>query len=139
MAKEPKQTGPRKIKLKDDQIHRLVFETFGLRRYTQDSPIQPDVWTLFLKLAADRNLENRIALILTPKETPSKDGQPPGSAAQLAEEIREKILTDKGLLPSPEGRGQERANPDDEAASLSAKSRRRSLGSSRSRRRPGTS
>ena len=128
MAKEPKQTGPRKIKLKDDQIHRLVFETFGLRRYTQDSPIQPDVWTLFLKLAADRNLENRIALILTPKETPSKDGQPPGSAAQLAEEIREKILTDKGLLPSPEGRGQERANPDDEAALTLSKKQKEELG-----------
>ena len=47
MAKEPKQTGPEDPELKDDQIHRLVFETFGLRRYTQDSPIQPNVWTLF--------------------------------------------------------------------------------------------
>ena len=84
------------IKLDDATIHRLVFGTFGLRRYTQDSPIQPDVWIRFLKLAADRNLKRRIPLLLTPKETPGKrDGRPAGGAGQLAEEIRRKILGTK--------------------------------------------
>jgi subtilisin family serine protease len=90
--------------LTDAIIHRLVFETFGLRRYTQDSPIQPDVWVRFLKLAdRKRLLKGRVSLILTPKETPGKDGRPPGGAAMLAECIRTRILNRE--------RGQEWAKP----------------------------
>ena len=37
--------------LTEEEISRLVFETFGMRRFTQDSPVQPDVWIRFLKLA----------------------------------------------------------------------------------------
>lgn len=80
------------IALDEATIHRLVFETFGLRRFTQDSPIQPDVWVWLLKLAARGKLGRRISLILTPKETPSKDGRPPGGAGRLAEKIRASIL-----------------------------------------------
>ena len=82
--------------LDDETIHRLVFETFGIRRYTQDSPIQPDVWVWLLKLAARGELKRRISLILTPKETPGKDGRPPGGAAPLAEKIRASILGREG-------------------------------------------
>jgi serine protease AprX len=79
-------------KLDDVTIHRLVFETFGLRRYTQDSPIQPDVWLRFLKLAERGRLNQPVPLILTPKETPGKDGRPAGGAGLLAERIRSTIL-----------------------------------------------
>jgi serine protease AprX len=78
--------------LDDATIHSLVFETFGLRRFTQDSPIQPDVWVRFLKLADRGRLGEQVSLILTPKETPGKDGRPPGSAGMLAECIRSRIL-----------------------------------------------
>lgn len=78
--------------LDDATIHRLVFETFGLRRYTQDSPIQPDVWVTFLKLADRRRITERISLILTPNELPGKDGRPAGGAGLLAERIRSMIL-----------------------------------------------
>ncbi len=37
-------TSEPKLELPDALIHSLVFETFGLRRFTQDSPIRPDVW-----------------------------------------------------------------------------------------------
>src|SRR5665647_1730284 len=78
--------------LDDATIHRRVFETFGMRRYTQDSPIQADVWVRFLRLADHGRLGDRVSLILTPKETPGKDGRPAGGAAQLAEKIRTSIL-----------------------------------------------
>lgn len=78
--------------LDDATIHRLVFETFGMRRYTQDSPIQADVWVRYLKLAALHRLDKRESLILTPKETPGKRGQPAGGAGMLAELIRRSIL-----------------------------------------------
>lgn len=78
--------------LDDATIHRLVFETFGMRRYTQDSPIQADVWVRYLKLAALRRLGERVSLILTPKETPGENGQPAGGAGMLAELIRTSIL-----------------------------------------------
>jgi serine protease AprX len=80
------------IDLDDATIHRLVFETFGLRRYTQDSPIQPDVWVWLIKLAARNRLDERISLILTPKETPGKKGKPPGGAGELAEKVRQSVL-----------------------------------------------
>jgi serine protease AprX len=33
--------------LGEDRLSRLIFETFGDQRYTQDSPIMPDVWLGF--------------------------------------------------------------------------------------------
>ncbi len=93
---------PKPVELPDSLIQSLVFETFGLRRFTQDSPIRPDVWVWFLKLARWR-LSNpskntgiakkyRLPLILTPKQTMSADGRPAGHAGQLAEKIRQIIL-----------------------------------------------
>lgn len=100
------------LDLPDGLIQSLVFETFGLRRFTQDSPIRPDVWLRFLKLARWRlaNREDRtgtakayrIPLILTPKQTMSSDGRPAGHAGRLAELIRAMILQKKA--------GREKAN-----------------------------
>lgn len=95
-------TSEPKLELPDGLIHSLVFETFGLRRFTQDSPIRPDVWLRFLKLArwrlSDRDERTgparayRIPLILTPKQTMSHDGRPAAHAGRLAERIRAMIL-----------------------------------------------
>lgn len=45
--------------LSDDEIRRLVFETFGQPRFTQDSPFMPEVWTEFIK-AEERRARARI-------------------------------------------------------------------------------
>lgn len=63
-----------------------------MRRYTQDSPVQPDVWVRFLKLAGRKQLDVKVSLILAPKDTPTADGQPAGPAALLAEDIRRDVL-----------------------------------------------
>jgi subtilisin family serine protease len=101
--------------LDDATIHRLVFETFGMRRYTQDSPVQADVWVRYLKLASlppDKRepRDGRVPLILTPKDTPGKHGQPAGGAAMLAERIRTSILG--------RARGQDDDRTDEEKAKL---------------------
>ena len=102
MTSGKKEQDRKRWELRDTLIHSLVFETFGLRRFTQDSPITPDVWIRFLKLAKwkmkdPKNREedaksHRIRLILTPKQTMSEDGRPAGHAGQLAERIRSAIL-----------------------------------------------
>jgi len=79
--------------LTEDEIRRLVFETFGMRRFTQDSPVQPDVWIRFLKLAGRGDLEKtRVSLLVVPKDTSAEDGTPAGGGALLAEDIRRSIL-----------------------------------------------
>lgn len=76
-----------------EEIRRLVFETFGMRRFTQDSPVQPDVWIRFLKLAGRGDLDTtKVSLLLMPKETAAPDGTPAGGGGQLAEDVRAAIL-----------------------------------------------
>jgi subtilisin family serine protease len=116
--------------LTDELIRQLVFNTFGLARFSQDSPIRPDVWVTFLKLARRRikrqvptdRSENafiegtaeirakglaeaaiRVPLLLTPKESMGADGQAAGSAAQLAEGLRNSILGSKRDARVPAG------------------------------------
>ncbi len=89
------------IDLTPDLIRSLVFETFGLRRFTQDSPINADVWVRFLNLArwrlnapGERSgvIESyRVPLILTPKQTMDSEGTPAGHAGLLARKIRKAI------------------------------------------------
>jgi serine protease AprX len=47
--------------LKDDDLHRLIFRAGRSRRYTQDSPVMPDVWLAFGSAG-----EKRVDLLLTP-------------------------------------------------------------------------
>jgi hypothetical protein len=49
-------------KILDDTWRRLIFRTFGHQRFTQDSPIMPDVWLAYAK--ADKDVP--IDIILTP-------------------------------------------------------------------------
>src|SRR3954466_2013663 len=47
--------------LRDDEVQDLIFGTGQGRRYTQDSPVMPDVW-----LAYGRDPVARLDLLLTP-------------------------------------------------------------------------
>ena len=64
--------------MNEENIRKLLFEQVGGRRYTQDTPIMPDVW-----LAFARRPTEPLDLILTPTRT-SLTGQvaPPGRHGQ---------------------------------------------------------
>lgn len=46
----------------------LVHQTFGHSRFTQDSPVRPDVWLAYWDKLAQGDLEPRVDLIITPRE-----------------------------------------------------------------------
>ncbi|EJB02278.1 subtilisin-like serine protease [Rhizobium leguminosarum bv. trifolii WSM597] len=74
-------------KLTDEALRGLVLGTFGHARWTQDSPIVPDVWISFVRIAEERaraRLQDRspsgnslVDLIITPWT-----GSSPGKIAQ---------------------------------------------------------
>jgi serine protease AprX len=69
---------PKELKEISDQTWSdVIFKTFGHQRFTQDSPIMPDVWLAYAK--ADRDVP--IDIILTPHA-----GHAPGQIALLLEE-----------------------------------------------------
>jgi serine protease AprX len=80
----------------DDLINALVFETFGIRRFVHDSPIRPDVWIRYIKLALRGESEGRVSLILTPKRTRTVDQQTPGGAGALANILEQRMNGGKG-------------------------------------------
>ena len=99
--------------LTEQEIGRLVFETFGMRRFTQDSPIQPDVWIRFLKLAGRGDLDNtKVSLLVMPKDTPAEDGTPAGGAGLLAEDIRGAILNRSRNQERQPSRGAAKVKPE---------------------------
>jgi serine protease AprX len=75
----------------DDLINALVFETFGIRRFVHDSPIRPDVWIRYIKLALRGESESRVSLILTPQRTRTDDQQTPGGAGALANLLEQRM------------------------------------------------
>lgn len=88
--------------LDNEKLHRLLYQTDGQRRFTQDSPVQADVWERFLLLGEEwqrrrrasgmQIAQPRVALLLTPKLTRGPAGETPGSAALLAEVLRRRVL-----------------------------------------------
>jgi serine protease AprX len=60
----------------DETLRRVIFQTFGHQRFTQDSPILPDVWVAFARGAKDERQD----LILTPHS-----GNMPGAIAVALE------------------------------------------------------
>jgi serine protease AprX len=60
----------------EQTLRRLIFRTFGHQRFTQDSPLLPDVWLNYAKADEDVPLD----LILTPRA-----GHTPGAIATLLE------------------------------------------------------
>ncbi len=83
---------PARAERYNELIGLLVYRLFGLDRFTQDAPIKPDVWMVFLKRALAGWGTEKASLILTPKQTPAMDGRPAGHAGHLAEKLRERIL-----------------------------------------------
>ncbi|HRE19423.1 MAG TPA: hypothetical protein PKW21_00090, partial [Rhabdaerophilum sp.] len=81
--------------LTNDQIHAIVFNTFGMHRFLQDSPIRPDVWERFLVLAARGEGTEKISLILTPKRRRTSDGIPIGRATELSMKIAESLAAQR--------------------------------------------
>ena len=73
--------------LEEPLLHPMIFETFGDQRYTQDSPIMPDVWIAFLH-APRRTVD----VLLTPR---SGD-----SPSRLAKRLAERLAIYAGLKPS---------------------------------------
>lgn len=70
--------------LTKDEIHAIVFNTFGMNRFLQDSPIRPDVWERYLTLAARGDGKAKVSLILTPKQARSEVGLRVGRATELS-------------------------------------------------------
>src|SRR5262245_40586454 len=89
------QKGP--AKLDDATLRRFVFQTFGRARRTQDSPIVPDVWLRYIRIAEDAArariegsplLDDALAidLLLTPWT-----GTTPG---YIARQLRDRLTPD---------------------------------------------
>src|SRR5262245_38102555 len=99
MAKKsaPRRSPPRKPvgiddegKLDEATLRRFVFQTFGRARRTQDSPVMPDVWLRYIRLAERITHTRRgglsndtIDLLLTPWS-----GVRPG---EIAERLRGRL------------------------------------------------
>jgi serine protease AprX len=98
--------------LDNEKLHRLLYQTDGQRRFTQDSPVQADVWERFLLLGEEWQKRRRssgrpvrhprVGLLLTPKLTRGPLGEAPGSAALLAEVLRRRVLRIEGDKPRAE-------------------------------------
>ena len=63
------------MRIQREWIEKLIFRSFGGRRFTQDSPILPDVWIRYATAERDRPID----LLLTPQRR--------ASAARLAEAL----------------------------------------------------
>jgi hypothetical protein len=77
-------------KLDEATLRRFVFRTFGRARRTQDSPVMPDVWLRYIRVAeriahtrpGDRS-NDTVDLLLTPWS-----GARPG---EIAKRLRERL------------------------------------------------
>jgi len=72
-----RQPQPERSEIREETWRRLIFRTFGHQRFTQDSPIMPDVWLRYAKA----NEDVKVDLIITPKA-----GHAPGKIAVLLQE-----------------------------------------------------
>ena len=75
-TKNTKNTKDTKNTIQRDELERLIYRNAGPKRFTQDSPVMPDVWFEFGK-----NPNGRVDLLLNPHFEAS-----PGRVAKLLEE-----------------------------------------------------
>ena len=129
MAKEPaprrRRSPPRKPveiddqgKLEEGTLRRFVFQTFGRARRTQDSPVMPDVWLRYIRIA-ERIAKARIGgttspdgavdLLLTPWS-----GVRPG---EIAKRLRDCLSTPVTKEPVPDTGYRDRLEYDPRLAS----------------------
>jgi len=76
------------VRIERDWLERLIFGTAGARRFTQDSPVLPDVWLRYGEALSSG--DPTVDLILTPHRR--------ASAAQLATELLERLREDRSRL-----------------------------------------
>jgi len=76
MATKKRQPAKTKNAIQRDDLERLIYRNSGPKRFTQDSPVMPDVWFEFGK-----NPNGRVDLLLNPHYQAS-----PGRVAQVLEE-----------------------------------------------------
>jgi serine protease AprX len=65
---------PPKRRLDEATLRRFVFQTFGRARRTQDSPIMPDVWLRYIRVAEDAARRRATAGSGVDTKIPSDDG-----------------------------------------------------------------
>jgi serine protease AprX len=90
MSKEPKlarrASGPTNRGLTEadrEALMRFIHKTFGHDRFTQDSPVRPDVWMAYWERAAQGGQRSDIVdVIISPR-----DGVEPGKVARLMEQL----------------------------------------------------
>jgi subtilisin family serine protease len=75
------------MELKREWLETLIFRGEASRRFTQDSPVLPDVW-IALGQAFSKDPAARIDLLLTPHRT--------ASAAELASVLRARLQEERG-------------------------------------------
>jgi serine protease AprX len=97
MSKDPKPArrtgGPANRGLTEadrETLMRFIHKTFGHDRFTQDSPVRPDVWMAYWERAAEGgHRSDTVDVIISPR-----DGMEPGKVAWLMEQL----LTDSGKI-----------------------------------------
>ncbi len=78
--------------LTHQDIEDLIFGRRGLHRFTQDSPVLPDVWVAYGTVGANgsRTLQNPVDLILTPTRE--------SDSAQLLDEVAKRLELERQTL-----------------------------------------
>src|SRR5262245_21201838 len=64
----------REGKLEEATLRRFVFQTFGRARRTQDSPVMPDVWLRYIRVAEDAARRRATSASGVDTKIPSDDG-----------------------------------------------------------------
>ena len=82
----PSRPAPAAPAITEDTLRRLIFRTFGHQRFTQDSPILPDVWLAYARSDAS----DRHDLILTPRA-----GHTAGDVAVALEQALDRRYADE--------------------------------------------
>lgn len=82
----PSRPAPAVPAITEDTLRRLIFRTFGHQRFTQDSPILPDVWLAYARSDAS----DRHDLILTPHA-----GHTAGAVAVALEQALDRYHADE--------------------------------------------
>jgi serine protease AprX len=81
-------------RLDEATLRRFVFQTFGRARRTQDSPVMPDVWLRYIRvaerIARARPVDRSIDLLLTPWS-----GVRPGA---IADQLRRRLQKNTGRV-----------------------------------------
>ena len=96
MAMRPRRPGlDEDGNLDESTLRRFVFQTFGRARRTQDSPVMPDVWLRYIrvaeKIARKRSRDPTVDLLITPWSNTR--------AGQIADQLRTRLKPEEKGKP----------------------------------------